>query len=344
MNNLKKDERTAFSVWMRTGRWPRSVEVKFNPWHDPRNGQFTSAGMGTYSGPGSSGSAIRGSQSTSRTKPSQEIPPYQEDPSLQGISTMEEVEAWKTQELAKHPNTPAHRKRIEEQYQRYKAELAKQKPRNTLDQIGDFAAGFGEGVYNVGKGTVTGLHSLVTTNPVTTVRALEHGIAGAVDAALAAEDTPAYVQIDRAANKIANASAHDWGYGLGTIGGNAALAVAPGAIAAKVSAATRAGELEAAMIPKGPPKITWVDESPTFRGPSKELAKAYNDSARGALSNIVIKKGQAPALERTMADGTKRYVKFDGVDYDSVYGHVMIDRKWSLTGRAKTINQAIRQS
>ncbi|MBB4839633.1 hypothetical protein HNP52_002702 [Sphingomonas kyeonggiensis] len=36
---------TAFSIWMRTGRWPRveapSVEVKFNPWHDPRNGQFT---------------------------------------------------------------------------------------------------------------------------------------------------------------------------------------------------------------------------------------------------------------------------------------------------------------
>ena len=43
--------RQAFSIWLRTGRWPRAqladgVELKFNPWHDPENGRFTFAGSG----------------------------------------------------------------------------------------------------------------------------------------------------------------------------------------------------------------------------------------------------------------------------------------------------------
>lgn len=40
------ERRRAFSIWLRTGRLPSSsdgVEVKFNPWHDPRNGRFTFA-------------------------------------------------------------------------------------------------------------------------------------------------------------------------------------------------------------------------------------------------------------------------------------------------------------
>lgn len=37
---------SAFSLWVRTGRWP--IEQKFNPWHDPENGQFTHAGSGRY--------------------------------------------------------------------------------------------------------------------------------------------------------------------------------------------------------------------------------------------------------------------------------------------------------
>jgi hypothetical protein len=44
----------AFSVWLRTGRWPTvtpsgGVEVKFNPWHDPADGRFTFAGSGRAS-------------------------------------------------------------------------------------------------------------------------------------------------------------------------------------------------------------------------------------------------------------------------------------------------------
>jgi hypothetical protein len=43
--------RRAFSTWLRTGRLPAAsdVEVKFNPYHDPRNGRFTFAPGGPQS-------------------------------------------------------------------------------------------------------------------------------------------------------------------------------------------------------------------------------------------------------------------------------------------------------
>lgn len=48
------EERRAFAIWLRTGRRLRlgeegAIEVKFNPWHDPANGQFTFAGRGQAS-------------------------------------------------------------------------------------------------------------------------------------------------------------------------------------------------------------------------------------------------------------------------------------------------------
>jgi len=44
-------DRAAFAHWMRTGRRRVStpVEFKFNPYHDPRNGQFTFAPGGPRS-------------------------------------------------------------------------------------------------------------------------------------------------------------------------------------------------------------------------------------------------------------------------------------------------------
>lgn len=77
--------RRAFSVWLRTGRLPKSsgvngIEVKFNPWHDPRNGRFTFAGAGRsygYSGghgettgqPSPSQSATRENHQSRRAAP-----------------------------------------------------------------------------------------------------------------------------------------------------------------------------------------------------------------------------------------------------------------------------------
>jgi len=57
MDISQSDERRDFSTWMRTGRLPAersgALELKFNPYHDPRNGRFTFAPGGA--GYGSSG-------------------------------------------------------------------------------------------------------------------------------------------------------------------------------------------------------------------------------------------------------------------------------------------------
>lgn len=68
-------------------------------------------------------------------------------------------------------------------------------------------------------------------------------------------------------------------------------------------------------------------------------AREYQDSAEGARSNAETRKGQAPSLNRTLPDGKKRLVRFDGVD-----DKVMIDRKISIYTTKKAKNAAKRQS
>lgn len=82
-------------------------------------------------------------------------------------------------------------------------------------------------------------------------------------------------------------------------------------------------------------KVKWVDENAGM----SPRARDYNDSATGARSNPATRSGQAPALERTMPDGSTRLVKFDGVD-----GNVLVDRKISVVTTSKSKNQALRQS
>jgi len=67
-------------------------------------------------------------------------------------------------------------------------------------------------------------------------------------------------------------------------------------------------------------------------GPDKPWTQ-YNDAATGA------KPGQAPTLMRTMPDGSKRPVKFDGVQ-----GEYVIDRKWRVMDRPRARAQLLRQS
>lgn len=82
-------------------------------------------------------------------------------------------------------------------------------------------------------------------------------------------------------------------------------------------------------------KVKWIDEN----AGTSQKARDYNDAATGARSNSVTQSGQAPALERTMPDGSTRPVKFDGVVSD-----VMIDRKISVVTTEKAKAQALRQS
>ena len=71
------ERRRAFSVWLRTGRWPTvttadDVEVRSNPWHDPADGRFTFAGSrrayGWSDGNGASSSGRSGSGGSPRTR------------------------------------------------------------------------------------------------------------------------------------------------------------------------------------------------------------------------------------------------------------------------------------
>jgi len=82
-------------------------------------------------------------------------------------------------------------------------------------------------------------------------------------------------------------------------------------------------------------KVKWVDENAGM----SQRARDYNDTATGTRSNPATQSGQAPALERTMPDGSTRTVKFDGVD-----GNVLVDRKISVVTTSKAKEQALRQS
>jgi len=175
---------------------------------------------------------------------------------------------------------------------------------------------------------VAGVHAALTTNPVTTVRNAGRGIAAMIDTAITAEDTPAHIQASRAASAVANASARDIGRAAGKVAGNVALAVAPGAALSKAAALRRLA-IARPRITFDPPQIGWVKETTT----SKKAWKPYNDSAPGARA------GQAPTLMRTMPNGSKRPVKFDGIQ-----GDFMVDRKWAVVNRPRSRAQILRQS
>ncbi|WP_294330411.1 DNA/RNA non-specific endonuclease [uncultured Sphingomonas sp.] len=114
------EQRRAFAIWLRTGRWVRiggegAIEFKFNPWHDPSNGRFTFAGTGSAS---KAGSGLRGQRKRKR------VPPYGDDPKLKPITSLEEADAWRASELAKHPGDPDWREAIEVRYRHYRNQFS----------------------------------------------------------------------------------------------------------------------------------------------------------------------------------------------------------------------------
>ena len=201
-------------------------------------------------------------------------------------------------------------------------------PGNQANPVTEFVGGVGDGLYDVGTEAVAGVRAALTTNPVTTVRNAGRVIAGMIDAAIAAEDTPARIQASRAASAVANASARDIGRATGTVAGNVALTAMPGAALSKATALRRL-RLARPRTTFDPPQVGWVKETTRSQRPWK----AYNDAATGA------QPGRAPKLMRTMADGSKRPVKFDGIQGDYV-----IDRKWSVRDMPRARAQLLRQS
>ena len=119
----EQERRRAFSMWLRTGRLPSvpnadGIEVKFNPWHDPENGRFTFVGTGRYYGRGDDRSVERRGRGVPRVD-------YGDDFSKPPLKNIEEVEAWRLEELAKNGHRPGYREGIERRYQYYKRMLAR---------------------------------------------------------------------------------------------------------------------------------------------------------------------------------------------------------------------------
>lgn len=308
---LREQERgvSAFSIWLRSGRWPLDspqpdgIEVKFNPWHDPADGRFTFAGTGRIHGGGGAGAPRgRSNRPVAQQRPRPDRGRAASPAAGSGGA-------------ARPANAGA-------------AQPRRSSSRAPGNPVTEFAAGVGEGLYGVAADTVSGVRDVLTTNPVTTVRKAGRSIAQAIDTALEAEDVPARVQFSRAAQAIATASPRDIGRAAGSVAGNVALSVAPGAGLAKVSALRRL-RMARPRPDFRPPEIGWAKE--TLK--RNTAWAAYNDSASGA------RQGFAPTLMRTMPDGSKRPVKFDGIRGDYV-----IDRKWRIVTAPRAGQQVLRQS
>jgi len=157
---------------------------------------------------------------------------------------------------------------------------------------------------------------------------VSYGIAGMIDAVIAAEDTPARIQLKRTTDAITSASARDIGRSVGSVAGNGALAAVPGAALSKVFALHHLNKARPRQT-FDPPQVGWVRE--TVR--SSKPWKLYNDTATGARA------GHAPALTRKMPDGSTRPVIFDGIQADYV-----VDRKWKVVDAPRARAQLLRQS
>jgi len=304
-------QQSVFSQWLRTGRLPPvsnagGIELKYNPWHDPDDGRFTFAGSGRRYGEGGGQLADRANARQSRIVAKPRVD-----------AALARQTARPNQQLPRHGATGAGVKPVSAQQGRQG------------NPVADLVGGVGEGLYDVAEGVATGAYAVLTTNPVTTARNAVLGIAGTIDRAIAAENTPARIQLARARDAVANASARDIGRVTGSVAGNVAVSVAPGAALAKVSAMRRLRMARPSAGPFPPPQIGWVKENLGRDSP----AKRYNDAAPGA------RPGYAPTLTRTMPDGSKRRVKFDGFT-----GEYLDDRKRKIVNLPRARAQAERQS
>lgn len=124
------------------------------------------------------------------------------------------------------------------------------------------------------------------------------------------------------------------GIGLAGAGAYSANRVISGTVPT-LQTVTINGEKVDGLIDNSTGNIRWVNENAGMG----QAARMYNDSAPGARSSLETRSGLAPAIDRTMPDGTSRPVKFDGLD-----GNIMVDRKISVVTTQKAKDQALRQS
>lgn len=305
MESSALERRRLFALWLRTGQLPRCTsddgrELKFNPWHDAANGRFTFSGAGGATEGRRAGNAARGA----RRRLVREGAVAGSAGAARDTAKRQAMRA-----PSSGPSSPG-------------AEGPARGP------VSNFVTGVGEGLYDTAKSAVSDTYALVTTNPVTTIRETNAGVAAMLDSAIAAEDTPAYRQIARAGQAVASASARDLGRATGHAAGTVAIGAVTNTALSRV-ATLRRMKMARVYPAREPPSITWSKETLKKGLPST----LYNDAAPGA------RPGLAPALMRRMPDGTMRRVKFDGID-----GEYMIDRKWKVVNLPNARAQILRQS
>lgn len=128
---ISAERRQDFSAWLRTGRWPRrgsagGLEFKFNPYHDPATGQFTSAD--------GSDDTVGFTPTTRLRQPGSKVS-YVSDPDKAPISTIAEADAWRASELAAHGGDPTYAAAINARYETYRDAFSRS---STFDlSIGD---------------------------------------------------------------------------------------------------------------------------------------------------------------------------------------------------------------
>ena len=220
-------KRRAYVGWLRTGRWPvprgaDGTELKFNPWHDPKDGRFTTAG---------GGSDVGGATDTSRHSTRRNTPSRSRN---QPSNPITDIVAGQ-RSAAKALHTVA------------KAEFS-------------FASGVSDGAYDTAKGSVKAALAL-GKNPVSATQNNNLPPAGLIDRAIAAEDMTASIQLARVANRIRHTNPHEIGYITGSVTTGVAIGRVTGMAASKTSALRQARLPQRPRPDFAPVKYKWVKEN-----------------------------------------------------------------------------------
>lgn len=159
IESIVDKRRRVFGVWLRTGHlpspWPDGIEVKFNPWHDPEDGRFTFAGPGHYYGAGGGEPANRRSDRAPRISD-------RDNSRMPRIATKPNANLLRAGQPARSRNKPGDGGAIEAPPK----PPAASPPGARQNPVAEFVGGAREGLYDVAKGAVEGVYSVLTTNPL----------------------------------------------------------------------------------------------------------------------------------------------------------------------------------
>lgn len=124
----------------------------------------------------------------------------------------------------------------------------------------DFASGVSDGAYDTAKGSVKAALAF-GKNPVSATQNNNLALAGLIDRAIAAEDTPASIQLARAGNRIRHTNPHEIGYITGSVTTGVAIGRVTATAASKISALRQARLPQRLRPAFAPIEYKWAKEN-----------------------------------------------------------------------------------